>query len=119
MTQKIEQEGASMFARRAAGMKLISESIALAIGRLVLEQQHGEEELRLNSPLTAKAAGDVWIVTGSVPDVGYIDRNPPYQGPFEMRISQFSGQIFDCFFQIDWKTAAATAISRDSKRAEE
>ena len=47
------------------------------------------------------ADGDVWIVRGRAPPPEAVAETPegfPLAGPFQMRISRFDGQIFECCF---------------------
>ena len=81
-------------------MKLVTDAIALEIARLVLTKEHGEDELKKQAPLSVVPEGDAWVVRGSRPTVSSSDL-PKLDGPFEMRISQFTGQIFSCCFLFD------------------
>jgi|SRR5579863_3849284 hypothetical protein len=94
---KPDEERPDMMARRAAGMKLVTDAIALEIARLVLTKEHGDDELKRQLPLFISADADTWVVRGSRPTVTDNDV-PQLDGPFEMRISQFTGQIFSCCF---------------------
>ena len=85
-----------MMARRAAGMKLITDAIAVEIARLVLVKEHGEDELKRQLPLSVIAEDDTWVVRGSRPKAANT-----LDGPLEVRISQFTGQIFSCCFLFD------------------
>ena len=84
-----------MLARRAAGIKLITEAIAVEIARLVLTEEHGEDELKRQLPLMTRVEGNTWVVRGSQAVVETLDMSK-YRGPFEIRISQLTGQIFGC-----------------------
>ena len=94
---KSDEERPDMMARRAAGMKLITDVIALEIARLVLTKEHGDGEFKEQLPLSVTPEDDTWVVRGSRPMVTDSDL-PKLDGPFEMRISQFTGQIFSCCF---------------------
>jgi hypothetical protein len=92
-------EWLDMTARRAAGMKLISEAIAREIARLVLANEHGEDALKEQLPFSVAPEADTWVVRGSRPMMVGSDLSK-LKGPLEMRISQFTGQIFTCHFQF-------------------
>ena len=94
---KPDGEYLDMMARRAAGIKLITDSIAREIARLVLLNEHGEDVLKEQLPLVVAAEADTWVVRGSGPMVVSPDLSKA-KGPLEMRISQFNGQIFTCHF---------------------
>jgi hypothetical protein len=88
-----------MVARRAARKILITENIALEIARLVLKEEDGEAELVRQSPFSISEEGDAWVVTGRQREATDEDASrPSRQGPFEMKISKFSGQIYDCHY---------------------
>jgi hypothetical protein len=92
-----DSEQPDMFARRAAGIRLISEDIALAIARLVFAREHGEEALEKQLPLSVVGDAYTWVVRGSAPVVACTDISKLVQS-LEMRISQFNGQIFTNHF---------------------
>ncbi len=87
-----------MFLYRASGRKLISETVALEYARLVLKSEYGDEEVQRQQPLTISADGEDWVITGSVPfpDDFRLD------GPFQMRVAQFDGQIRSFAFLTDY-----------------
>jgi hypothetical protein len=106
-----DHEDASMWMRRAGGVKLISASTAIELARRVLNDELGAIELERNEPLTAEQDGDTWIVTGSESDE-FNAQHPPtsgWTGPLQMRISQFDGQILSYVFTFDWGKAKAAA----------
>jgi hypothetical protein len=70
---KPDEEHPDMMARRAAGMKLISDAIALEIARPVLAREHGEDEVNKQLPMSVVADGDTWVVRGSRADGGQAD----------------------------------------------
>jgi len=95
----LDGEWLDMASRRAAGVKLITDAIALEIARLVLANEHGEGELKEQSPLSVAPEADAWVVRGSRPMMLGSDFSK-LRGPLEMRISQFTGQILTCHFQF-------------------
>ena len=106
---KPDDERPDMMARRAAGMKLITEAIALEIARLVLVKEHGEEELKEQLPLRVAPEADTWVVRGSRPMNKGLDFSKE-TGPFEMRLSQFTGEIFTCHFTFHLPTPTRPPI---------
>jgi hypothetical protein len=99
--QDQETEGFSMIVRRARGDGLITAAIAVEIARMVLRNEHGQSELDRDEPFSVVADGDVWIVRGRDPPPAAVAETPagfPPAGPFQMRISRFNGQIFECCF---------------------
>lgn len=92
-----DSEQPDMFARRAAGIRLISEDIALAIARLVFARKHGEEALEKQLPLSVVGDAYTWVVRGRPPVVACTDISKLVQS-LEMWISQFNGQIFTNHF---------------------
>jgi len=109
-----DDERLDMVSRRAAGTKLISDVIALEIARLVLAREHGEDEIKDQLPLSVTAEGDAWVVRGSRPMMVGSDFSK-LRAPLEMRISQFTGQIFTCHFQFLLPAPEATPIQSQPK----
>jgi NTF2 fold immunity protein len=81
-----------MLSRRWSGEKLITGSIALQIARLIHHQTYGQADLDANEPLGIRDEQDVWIVSG-VKIVPIDPAGPVLDGPLEMRISKYDGQI--------------------------
>ncbi|MGO8835063.1 MAG: hypothetical protein ACLQE9_19910 [Roseiarcus sp.] len=102
-------EWLDMTARRAAGMRLITEAIAREIARLVVANEHGEDELKAQLPFSVDPEADAWVVRGSRPMMVGSDFSK-LNGPLEMRISQFTGQIFTCHFQFYLPTPEGAPI---------
>lgn len=108
-----DQESASMWMRRATGVKLISASTAIEIARRVINDEFGEIEVARNEPLTAVEDGDTWVVVGSE-SAEFNAEHPPtpsWAGPLHMRVSQFDGQILGYVFTFDWGKAQAVSRS--------
>lgn len=81
--------------RRILQQKLVSREVALEIARLIIKDNDGEDELRLQEPLLASEIGDDWEIVGSR-QVNYDDGRPPGAlrlGRIELIISQWDGQI--------------------------
>ena len=115
--QDQEAEGFGMIVRRARGDGLITAAIAVEIARLVLRNEHGQCEFDRNEPLSVVADGDVWIVRGRDPSPEAVAETPegfPLAGPFQMRISRFDGQIFECGFVMALRGFSAR-FSREDK----
>ncbi len=94
-----DSEQPDMFARRAAGIRLISEDIALAIARLVFAREHGEEALEKQLPLSVVGDAYTWVWSGgSPPVVACTAIFSKLVQSLEMWISQFNGQIFTNHF---------------------
>jgi hypothetical protein len=89
----------SMLSRRWSGEKLITGSIALQIARLIHHQTYGQADLDANEPLGIRDEQDVWIVSG-VKIVPFDPAGPVLDGPLEMRISKYDGQILSYLFRF-------------------
>jgi hypothetical protein len=66
---------------------------------ILFYEENGEEELVRQSPFSISEEGDTWVVTGRQREA--TDENasrPSREGPFEMKISKFNGQIYDCHY---------------------
>jgi len=87
----------TMQSRRWNQQKVITSEIAIQIARLVHRQSYGEADLKANEPLTVAADGDAWVITGAK-ESRYDRVDPKVDGAFEMRISQFDGQILSYAF---------------------
>ena len=104
-------ESASMWMRRASGVKLISASTAIELARRVVNDEFGAIEVARNEPMTAVEDGDTWVVVGSE-SAEFNAEHPPasgWTGPLHMRVSQFDGQILGYVFTFDWGKAEATS----------
>ena len=110
----LDGEYLDMTSRRAAGVKLITELIAREIAKLVLVNEHGEDEFKEQLPLSVAAETDAWVVRGSRPIMVGSDFSK-LKGPLEMRISQFTGQIFTCHFQFLLPAPQAAPIQSQPK----
>jgi len=105
------QEGMSMWLRRANEKRLITAQIAIAIARLVLKEEYGQSEVDQNEPFSVTEDGDIWIVQGRDTPLQNTTDQPglALAGPFQMRISKFNGQIFECCFVMRLPMAGGKA----------
>jgi len=87
----------TMLSRRWSGQTLISVDIAIQLARLVHEEQYGQSALREEEPLSVEEDGDCWVVKGAKA-LKYDVTTPKLDGPMEMRISKFDGQILSYAF---------------------
>jgi hypothetical protein len=103
-----------MQSRRWSGEELVGAETALAIARLVHEQHYGHVALEQVEPVSVKDDGNCWIVAGSKP--GDYDPKKKLDGPHQMRISKFDGQILSYSFVVTLPTpsGAPTACIGDS-----
>lgn len=94
-----ETQDYSMLSRRWSGEKLITSPIALQIARLIHHETYGQADLDANEPLGIRDEQDVWIVSGAK-FVPFDPAGPQLDGPLEMRISKYDGQILSYLFRI-------------------
>ncbi len=91
----------TMIMRRFAGQKVISNSTAAKIARMIVIEECGEAALNAQLPLTISAEGEHWQVLGSRTDAlqTLVRENAEIVGPLSMRISQYDGQITDLHYE--------------------
>jgi hypothetical protein len=89
----------TMLSRRWSGVKLITAEIAVEFVRLVHRQTYGQSDLEANEPLNVSLDNDAWLVLGSK-HVPYSSGAVALDGPLEMRISQYDGQILSYLFRV-------------------
>jgi len=87
-----ESQDYSMQSRRWNGEKLITSQIALQLVRLIHLATYGQSDLDANEPLDIRDEPDIWIVSGTK-IVPFDPTGPMLDGPLEMRISKYDGQI--------------------------
>lgn len=90
----------SIAQRRRANLKVISESIALEIARLLVFKDHGERGVEAQLPFSISASGDYWLVLGSENDAAEkneFGKSVPI-GRLSLCISQYDGQIVDLLY---------------------
>jgi hypothetical protein len=85
------QSDYSMQSRRWSQQKLITCQTAIEIARLVHRDSYSQVDLDANEPVTARADGDTWLVSGAKENK--YEPGSKLDGALEMRISQFDGQI--------------------------
>jgi hypothetical protein len=89
----------SVLSRRWSGEKLITGLIAVQMARLAHRETYGQTDLDANEPLDVRDEQDVWIVSGSK-IVPFDPAGPILDGPLEMRVSKYDGQILSYLFRL-------------------
>jgi hypothetical protein len=86
--------------RRAANRKIISESMAAEIARLIALKDHGDRGAEAQLPFATTAVGDYWHVLGNANDASEENEfgKPVPIGQLSLRISQYDGQIVDLIY---------------------
>ena len=89
----------SMLTYRGFGQKLISQTTAVELARMILNDVFGASELKRQLPLSAKDADGYWIVSGSPPKPTGIASNITEEyGPLELQVSQYDSCILKLTF---------------------
>jgi NTF2 fold immunity protein len=103
----------SMLSRRRNGQELVSAETAVAIARFVHKEQYGQEVLEKDEPLLVRDDGSCWIIMGSKRGE-YDPKKQLLDGPLEMRISKFDGQILSYVFSVSLPRPASDRPASDS-----
>lgn len=103
MAEEPKRDGAhtSMYLSRLTGQKYVTRDTALAFAQMIIRDNFGQDELKLQSPLDVREDGDNWVIRGakrrnlkpSVPSNRLLDSD------IAIIISQFDGQILQITFE--------------------
>ena len=103
MAEELKRGGAhtSMYLSRLAGQRYVTRDTALAFAQMVIRDNFGDEELKLQSPLDITGDNDNWIIKGckrkninaSIPASKLLESD------ISIVISKFDGQILQIAFE--------------------
>ncbi len=96
-----------MWMRRANSIRLVSANTAAELVRMIVKDEYGQDELDRNEPLSVRAEGDEWVVTGASGPQHARPGLPAEAGAIYARISQFDGRIVDYHFLLEDKQTSS------------